>query len=309
MIPLVSIPLITYNGERFLRKQLNSIFCQTYKNLEVIAVDDGSIDGTLAILEEYRKSHELKIFFNRQNLGYMRNFENAVRRCSGDFIAPSDQDDIWMPEKISRLVSEIGKRSMVCSDAILIDSQDNKISDSAFAYSSLKLHPEKPFFQLLFNSSVIGCTCLFKKELIEKAFPIPEGEKYHDWWLSTVASIMQGIEYVRDTLVLYRQHGQNILGLDQNRTLFNKIFGLFHGKPDREFFANQVKRLDMMKMLPVFNHSHKQTIDMAKTYFEDRLSHGLHYKAFIIALRRGKYIFPREPFLFRIKAIVGCLFK
>ena len=309
MNSLVSIPLITYNGDRFLRYQLDSIFSQTYKNIEVIAVDDGSCDGTISILEEFKKSHGLEIVINSHNLGYMRNFEKAVIRCRGDFIAPSDQDDIWMPDKISRLVSEIGKKSMVCSDAIIIDSQDKKISDSAFAYSSLILHPEKPFCQLLFNSSVIGCTCLFKRELIKNSFPIPEGEKYHDWWLSIVASILDGIEYVREPLILYRQHEQNILGLKRIRTKVQKMFGFFRGRPDRAFFADQAKRLDVMSMLPIFNESHKQDIVMAKTYYEDRLKPGLHCRAFFIAIRMGKYIFPREPLLLRMKSVAGCLFR
>ena len=104
----ISIALATYNGGRFLREQLDSIYAQTWRNIEVVASDDRSSDDTVAILEEYGQSHGLRYEINDENLGFVRNFEKILARCTGDFIALADQDDIWLPDKLERLIAGIG---------------------------------------------------------------------------------------------------------------------------------------------------------------------------------------------------------
>ena len=94
--PLISIAIATYNGEKYLEEQLDSIYAQTYKNIEVIVTDDCSSDKTVEILKKYYKSHGLKYVINETNLGFVKNFEKAISLCRGDYIALSDQDDIWL---------------------------------------------------------------------------------------------------------------------------------------------------------------------------------------------------------------------
>lgn len=108
--PLISIALATYNGEKYLEDQLNSIYTQTYKNIEVAVTDDCSTDKTVEILEQYSKSHGLKYFVNTENLGFVKNFEKAISLCEGDFIALSDQDDVWEKDEIGILVNKIGSK-------------------------------------------------------------------------------------------------------------------------------------------------------------------------------------------------------
>ena len=94
--PLVSIAICTYNGERFLKKQIDSLLNQGYSNIEIIAVDDRSTDRTWDMLQEYaQKDKRVQTYQNEKNLGYARNFEKAITLCKGDFIALADQDDIW----------------------------------------------------------------------------------------------------------------------------------------------------------------------------------------------------------------------
>ena len=308
-IPLISIPIITYNGERFLRRQLDSIYRQTYRNIEVVACDDGSTDATPGILEEYRSSHGLRYIINPSNLGYLRNFEKAVSLCGGDFIAPSDQDDVWMPGKIESLVTIIGIKSMACSDAVLVDENDGKLADSAVAFSNLPALSGNPFFQLLFKSYVIGCTALYSRDLIRQAFPIPEGEVFHDWWMALVASTMAGIQYYSKPLIAYRQHSSNLIGLKEETFKFRNLFSFLHTPSDREWYMTQDKRLRALSHAPQFTSEQKRLLHIAQLFYADRSIPGFHPKAFAIALKYHRHIFPWTSGIFRIKAILGCLMR
>jgi len=99
---MVSIALATYNGERFLKEQLDSILEQSYTDIEIIACDDCSTDSTPQILEDYqKKDSRLKVYFNEKNLGFKKNFEKCISLCDGDYIALSDQDDVWTKDHIA----------------------------------------------------------------------------------------------------------------------------------------------------------------------------------------------------------------
>ncbi len=112
--PLVSIAMTTYNGEKYLSAQLDSILNQTYKNLEIIICDDCSTDDTRQILTNYsKKDSRIKLFFNDKNLGYSKNFQKAISLCTGNFISLSDQDDIWIPEKISLGINNIQNYDLI----------------------------------------------------------------------------------------------------------------------------------------------------------------------------------------------------
>ena len=106
---MISIALPTYNGEKYIREQLDSIYNQTLVPDEVVVVDDCSTDNTVNILEEYSQRYGLKYFVNDSNIGYNKNFEKAIRLCAGDYIALSDQDDVWFPTKIQVSYDAISK--------------------------------------------------------------------------------------------------------------------------------------------------------------------------------------------------------
>lgn len=220
---LVSIPLATYNGERFLRKQLDSIYGQTWDYFEVIAADDCSSDSTVAILEEYHQRYGLIYSINERNLGFVRNFERLLGRCSGDYIALADQDDIWLPDKLTKLVATIGDASLVYSDAKFIDSDDNEVTGRLLDEAGVRLPDGKPFEQLVCSTCVTGCTVLFRSGLLELALPIPPYETYHDWWIAVSATRMDGIRRLDECLTLYRQHDSNITGANRKKSLWRRI--------------------------------------------------------------------------------------
>lgn len=115
---MISIAMATYNGEKYLREQLDSILAQTVQDFELVVCDDCSTDSTVRILEEYvEKDARIKIFCNEQNLGFVKNFEKAISLCQGECIALSDQDDVWLPEHLQVLLENIGEKDLCGTDA------------------------------------------------------------------------------------------------------------------------------------------------------------------------------------------------
>lgn len=214
-LPLVSIALCTYNGEKFLQQQLDSLACQNYNNLEIIIVDDHSSDSTFDILKKFQKSKEnVKIFQNEANLGFVKNFEKAISLCSGDYVALCDQDDVWFPEKISKLVLSIGSAGLVYS-AVQLMNQDGVCLDEIFPRRN-KMHG-RCYMELLLANCVTGHACLIKRAVLDRALPFPEKIKVHDHWLAIVAAAKEGIAVYEDVLSLYRRHDDNALLSNKKR--------------------------------------------------------------------------------------------
>ena len=126
--PLISVVMATYNGERFLAEQLDSIFLQSYPNIELIIVDDVSVDGTVAIIKSYCEKHSnIRLYVNDENLGYIKNFEKGMLLATGALIALSDQDDIWVTDKLSILFEGIAEHEIIYSDSELIDETGKRL--------------------------------------------------------------------------------------------------------------------------------------------------------------------------------------
>ncbi|HSW14655.1 MAG TPA: glycosyltransferase family 2 protein [Solimonas sp.] len=201
---LASIALCTYNGGRFLRAQLDSLLGQDYPSLEIVAVDDGSTDGSWEILEEYaRRDARLRIHRNPDNLGFIGNFERAMSLCRGEYIALSDQDDIWDPRKLSILVARIGSHSAIYSDAELIDEHGHALGMRSSSRMYMYRGADPAAF--VFFNCVSGHAMMIRRELLAAALPFPR-IRFHDWWLAFVAASFGGVEYVDQPLVQFRQH-------------------------------------------------------------------------------------------------------
>ena len=220
---LISIALATFNGGKFLREQLDSIYAQTWENIEVVACDDRSSDDTVKILEEYRERYGLRYEVNERNLGFVRNFVKAMVLCRGEFIALADQDDVWLPEKLERLMAGIGDASLVYSDAFLIDDEGRELPGSLIANSGVLPVTGANFSYFVCNSCVTGCTVLFRRDLLDMALPIPACEIYHDWWLALIASKRGGVIYFQERLVKYRQHAANQAGASRKTGLVSRL--------------------------------------------------------------------------------------
>lgn len=235
--PTVSVAMCTYNGERFLNEQLQSILRQTQLPDQLVVCDDGSKDSTRDILREFSLSapFEVTLRFNSVNLGVTRNFEQAISICQGDFIALSDQDDRWHSNKLESLARHLEvnpEAGFACSNAALIDRDGTWMR--ATLWNRWRVNPsmlaEEPQRQrglhLLRANCVTGATMMIRRDLVvAHALPIPPSW-VHDHWITMVCEIMERPGCTSsDLLTEYRQHEGQVLGLGSkgqfgNRTSF-----------------------------------------------------------------------------------------
>lgn len=209
--PLISVALCTYNGARYLREQLETVLAQTHRSIEIVAVDDASTDSTLAILREYEARHAcLRVIANTTNLGFRRNFERAMSLCTGELIAPCDQDDSWSPDKLSTLLAALGDRALVYCDSELVDEQARPLG-LAMSDVFRMISTDDPAIFVAGNC-VSGHAMLFRTQLLRHAFPVPDCF-FHDWWLAAVAASRGGVGYCDRKLVKHRRHGRNASNL------------------------------------------------------------------------------------------------
>jgi len=208
---LVSICIATYNGEEYLKKQLDSLCNQTYKNIEILIQDDASSDNTVNIIKTYQKKYNIELFINSANVGYIKNFETLIKKAKGDYIALCDQDDIWAENKIELLVSNISESSLIYSNSLLIDSHGNSLNTTLQEKLKNNFITSIEPLNFFFDNSVSAHAMLFKKELLSTIFPFPE-HIYFDTWIASNAANEEGISYLEKNLVYYRQHATNTLG-------------------------------------------------------------------------------------------------
>jgi len=208
--PLISVVVATYNGARFIGAQLDSIVQQTYPNIEVIVVDDRSTDNTATILHTYATQYSnIKVFINEENLGYVKNFEKGMLLATGDFIAPSDQDDIWLPEKLSILMRERGDHLIVYCNSELINDENQKIDKKLSDIKRLVSYDDCLTYAI--GNAAAGHAMLFPRSLVANCVPLPTMIP-HDYWLGFVATFTSPLKYIDTPLVLYRQHNANVFG-------------------------------------------------------------------------------------------------
>lgn len=234
---MVDILLSTYNGSKYLKEQLDSIFVQTYKEWHLIIRDDGSNDDTLKILYHYKKKYPSKISImeDKQRIGPALSYFKLLEISNADYIMFCDQDDVWYVNKIEECINrmiEIEKKYklkpiLIHSDLEVVDESLNLIHKSLFQYQNLckKIISFKQFF---FANNVTGCTVMINKFVKNICLPVPNGVFMHDMWIAVNCKRNDGILFFIDKpLVKYRQHGKNNLGAKKiNKFNFLKSFFL-----------------------------------------------------------------------------------
>ena len=259
----VDILLATYNGEKYLREQIDSILNQSYKDFRLLISDDCSNDLTRSILEEYKnKDSRIEIFFQENNLGVVKNFEFLLGKVEANYYMFSDQDDIWKENKIEKSLSKIEEGfDLVYSDLEVVDENLNVIYESYWKLKGIydKIKKYNNFNSLYLNNFVTGCTMISRKELINKFLPLPNTSKYvlHDYWISLILSQDGRISYIEEPLIKYRQHKNNKVGskkksdelksIDEIRKLFIEVkkehFKVFIENEDK-FNSEDIRKLN-----------------------------------------------------------------
>jgi glycosyltransferase involved in cell wall biosynthesis len=216
----IDILLATYNGERFLEAQLDSLFGQTYTDFRIIVHDDGSTDRTMEILLAYHDRHPNKVLIladEHKGLGATQNFAHLLLHATAPYIAFCDQDDVWLPEKLEWSLGELqrlqnefpGKPAMVYSDLQVIDEAGNLLADSA--WEQLQLDPR--FFtlnRLLIQNIPHGCAIMIDRAMQELVCPIPPEAMLHDHWIALSAVLLGAYQAIETPLVLLRNHSSNV---------------------------------------------------------------------------------------------------
>jgi glycosyltransferase involved in cell wall biosynthesis len=215
----ISIVMTTYNGVEYISEQLESVITQSRKPDEILVIDDGSTDGTLQILHEFRSSHPglIKVYENDRNLGVEKNFEKGLQLASGDIVAVADQDDIWDERKIEKQEAFIIEQDvdLVFHDALLFSEESGTYGT---LWESLGLQPSEfessdaIFSNLLAGNFVQGASMALTQEVLEYALPIPERVKY-DYFIALSVASRGKVGFLDERLSKYRQHEDQDVGV------------------------------------------------------------------------------------------------
>ena len=318
----VDVLLATYNGEKYLKCQLDSILNQTHKNIRLLINDDCSTDNTRVILKEYEeKDDRIKVKYNEKNLGYVKNFEDLLKRVENKYFALSDQDDFWKKEKIEKSLNKLLEEDadLVFTYLEPVDEKLKIITPSMVRFmqmdKNIKKHQD---YKLVFlRNCVTGCTILSKKELINKYIPIPTKKPMvHDWWMALIISQIGKITFLDEPTIKYRQHGNNQLGIygmknyiqdfDEYREKYIQLkldqFNLY--VENEQFFKNKelitlsknaIKYLEDIRVKRYFNFKN------TRTFFE-------LYNMEFFSMRLKTYLMLNLPIvgrgLFNLRAVI-----
>ena len=204
----ISVALAAYKGERYIAEQLNSILCQLGENDEIIVSDDFPTGKTREAVAEI---HDKRIrYIEGLGKGVVRNFENALNACTGDVIFLSDQDDVWMPDKVQKVLAEIRNGAdLVLHDAAVTDGSLNITDPSFFAVHG----SNASFAKNLIRNSFVGCCMAFTRKVMADSLPFPNELPMHDWWIA-LAAMKKGYKTVLlpESLIKWRRHGENVTG-------------------------------------------------------------------------------------------------
>jgi len=312
-IPLISIAMATYNGEKFLAQQIDSILKQSWGNIELIICDDNSNDNTIEIIEKYMEKHEcITLYRNFYTLGVVKNFGKAIELSSSPYIALSDQDDIWVENKLEILMNEMRKLEqsddrvplMVHSDLTMIDEENHMIHKSFFKFRNYNLKKTKDLNHIISRCGVMGNTILMNHHLKNRILPFPEHLDLHDYWIALINELYGKRITVQQPLVQYRIHEHNCSNslnkLAKNEVLnLEKIFTFDFSLPYMNL--NREKILEPLLRNTEVLENDKNIIENFLTYLNfntNRLS---------MFYRLVTFNFIRKGFLYRLKLFLSIL--
>lgn len=220
----ISVAICTYNGAEFLPAQLESIAAQTRQPDQIVICDDGSTDATATCINQFvsQASVPVSTKFNTQNIGSLKNFEQAINLCTGDVIALSDQDDVWRPDKLDAIEAAFERNprtGLVFSDAEIVDEKLNPTGRRMWDEVGFDAHKRKLVAHgraldvLITGWTVTGATMAFRSEYRNLALPIPTNmQMIHDGWIALTVAAVADVMMIDEPLVKYRQHERQQIG-------------------------------------------------------------------------------------------------
>ena len=229
----IDILLSTYNSEKHLEEQIDSIFNQTFTQWNLIIRDDGSIDGTLAYLNGLQAKYpdKIKLFVDNENVGVIKSFEYLLTYSKASYIMFCDHDDVWLPNKIETTFSKMQELEnefpnlpiLVHTDLTVVDKNFQIIHDSFWKFSKLDPKLLSNFDYLGVCNGITGCTMLMNRKAIDISLPISPNATMHDSWVGLCVSKLGKVGYVEDSTILYRQHEFNQIGATEIKGTLNYV--------------------------------------------------------------------------------------
>ena len=270
----ITILLSTYNGEKYLREQLDSLYgLDNAKDISILVRDDGSKDGTQEILKEYQKEHSNFSWYQGENKGPAKSFWEMLSKVSGaDYYAFSDQDDVWDKDKLTHAIAKLEKIDnkkplLYMSDTREVDAELKPLSDGW-----VDKNVPTNFYASLSNSVCPGCTFVFNEELRKKAIKF-DADKYidhHDWTMYKIACLFGGVYFDKSSHMSYRQHGNNVIGAKKGLAKYWDI--LFKKVKDPKFIHQRQRNAKALLEYygDEMNEEYKHVLELIANYSEDK---------------------------------------
>ncbi|MCQ2515544.1 MAG: glycosyltransferase [Saccharofermentans sp.] len=202
---MISVAMASFNGERYIKNQIDSILMNLNDTDELVISDDGSTDNTIDIINSYNDKRIHLISGPKK--GINKNFENAIIHCNGDIIFLSDQDDVWYEGKVTTVLEAFNKYDclLVQHDAVVKDGEGNVLYDSFANHRRVRCG----VFKNWLRNSYHGCLIAFKKELVESVVPFPSTGCFHDQWIGIISDSHKKSVFIDEVLMEYRRYGSN----------------------------------------------------------------------------------------------------
>ena len=254
MNPKIEILMATYNGEKYIREQINSIINQTYTNWNLLIRDDGSKDKTLDIIKKYEKidNRITVIRDNKSNLGFVKNFEELLKNSRAEFVMFSDQDDYWLENKIEKYIEVVEKLDkkklekplLIHSNSYICDKNLNILKEKFIDSSIARETKSKSIF---FYYIVQGATVLINRNLIKKVVPFSNNVKLHDRYFHLISEFLGNRIFINESLMKYRQHGNNEIGVRKNGIIKKILKKRYFDENDRDLIL-EIKQKNEKKI-------------------------------------------------------------
>lgn len=196
--------MASYNGEKYIKQQMDSIFDQSKQIDELIISDDSSTDKTIEIIKSYNDKR-IKLIENQKFSSPIFNLENALKHAKGDYIFLADQDDIWYPDKVKIVLKHLENHNLVVTDCKLIDKDNTTLVPSFFQL----INSGQGFFKNLIKNTFLGCCMAFDRSILNYTLPFPRNIAMHDQWIGLNAELFSSVYFCDDQLVGYRKHENN----------------------------------------------------------------------------------------------------
>ena len=203
---MISVCIATYNGEKFIKEQIDSILRQLSLDDEIIVSDDGSTDDTISIIISI-DDKRIRIIEGPRKHSPTQNFECAMKEAKGDYIFLADQDDVWKSNKVEVCMKWLQKYDCVVSDAEVTDSNLNTLYPSLYAIMQVR---QGRIYNTIWKNGYTGCCMAFRRNVLKASLPFPKNIPMHDIWIGNVAAYKYNMKFIPDKLIMFRRHNETI---------------------------------------------------------------------------------------------------